>query len=71
MDDIYYRLTEMLTPKPAPVQQTVEPPSIPWGAIALGVGAVILGVLSSANTWDDNIRRWRNSRGEFASGWLG
>lgn len=70
-DDIFYRLTQMLTPKPPSVQQVAQPVSIPWGAIALGVGAVIFGVLSNANTWDDNVGRWRNGRGEFASGWLG
>jgi serine/threonine protein kinase len=70
-EDIFYRLTEMLTSKPAFVPQLAQPVSIPWGAIALGAGAVIVGVLSSANTWDDNVGRWRNGKGEFASGWLG
>jgi serine/threonine protein kinase len=70
-DDIYYRLTEMLEPKNTNVPQVTKPVSVPWGTILLGAGAAILGVLSNANTWDSNVSRWRNSKGEFASGWLG
>jgi len=61
----------MLEPKNTNVPQVTKPVSVPWGTILLGAGAAILGVLSNANTWDSNVSRWRNSKGEFASGWLG
>lgn len=72
-DEICYRITEILEPKliRVNISQPSQPTSIPWVPILLGAGAVLLGVLSSANTWDENVGRWRNSNGQFAPGWLG
>jgi serine/threonine-protein kinase len=52
--------------------QQAQAPRINWGAIvkaALGIAAV--AIVANSNTYDDNVGRYRNSKGQFASGWLG
>lgn len=45
--------------------------NIGWkGGLFLG-GLAFLVLLGSANTWDDNVGRYRNGNGEFASGLFG
>jgi hypothetical protein len=44
---------------------------INWGPIikaALGITAVVL--VANSNTYDEDAGRYRNSKGQFASGWL-
>lgn len=47
-------------------------PEINWGTLikaAAGVAAVLL--VANSNTYDENVGQYRNSKGQFASGWLG
>jgi len=53
-------------------RKQAQAPGINWGAVvkaALGIAAV--AVVANSNTYDDNVGRYRNSKGQFASGWLG
>lgn len=52
--------------------QQAQEPGINWGAVvkaALGIAAIALA--ANSNTYDDNVGRYRNSKGQFASDWLG
>jgi serine/threonine protein kinase len=52
--------------------QQAQAPGINWGAIAkaaVGLAAVLL--VANSNTYDENVGQYRNSKGQFASGWLG
>lgn len=51
--------------------QAQQSSGINWGSVikaALGIAAVAL--VANSNTYDDNVGRYRNSKGQFASGWL-
>jgi serine/threonine protein kinase len=65
---IYQTLERLLrVPEPAPLQL----PNINLGTAAkVGLVALSLLALFKSNTWDDDAQRYRNSKGQFASGWL-
>jgi serine/threonine protein kinase len=72
-DEILSRIAAILEPKVTVVPQPVQAPiSIPWGTILVGGLVGLAGlVVASANTWDDNVGQYRNSKGQFASGLFG
>lgn len=71
-EDAYYCLNEILEPKPITIPQPIalSVPKVPWGWIVGGLALVVGGVISNANSWDEKAGRYRNSRGQYASGWL-
>ncbi|MDQ1639461.1 MAG: eukaryotic-like serine/threonine-protein kinase [Pyrinomonadaceae bacterium] len=71
-ENAYHRLNEILEPKPAPLPQPIMQsiPKIPWGWILGGAALVLGSVISNANSWDERAGRYRNSKGQYASGWL-
>lgn len=45
---------------------------IDWGKVAIAGGITLaLLALIKPNNWDENVQRYRNGNGEFASGWFG
>jgi serine/threonine protein kinase len=51
--------------------QQAQAPGINWGSVlkaTLGVATVLL--VANSNTYDENAGRYRNSKGQFQSGWL-
>jgi len=65
-DAINRRVTEILQPKPVFIPQPIQPPVQFRGEkILFGVGAVAVGLLATANTWDDKVGRYRNGTGNL------
>jgi serine/threonine protein kinase len=63
---IYLTLEGLLRAAEQPV---VTPASISLGTIAkIALGALAVVALAKSNTWDDNVERYRDSKGQFASG---
>ena len=53
----------------SPERPVVATPNISWGTLAkLAIGTLAVVALTNTNKWDDNVERYRNSKGEFASG---
>jgi hypothetical protein len=65
---IYLTLEGLLKAGEQPV---VTAPSISLGTIGkLALGALALVTPAKSDTWDNNVERYRNSNGQFASGWF-
>jgi len=63
---IYLTLESLLRSAERPVVAT---PNINWGTLAkLALGTLAVVALTNTNKWDDNVERYRNSKGEFAPG---
>jgi hypothetical protein len=63
---IYLTLEGLLRAAERPVIAT---PNISWGTLAkLAIGTLAVVALTNTNKRDDNVERYRNSKGEFASG---
>lgn len=63
---IYLTLEDLLRAAQQPV---VTVPTISLGAIGkIALGTLAVLALTKSNTWDGNARRYRNSKGQFASG---
>lgn len=68
-------------PSPRYIYQTVEQllsvPEMPplqisgKGLLAAAAAVAALFIVGNSNTWDEKAGRYRNSRGQYASGWLG
>jgi serine/threonine protein kinase len=68
---IYQEAQKLLAP-PKPVQPTIPlPQNSGKGIVAALAGLAALFVIGNSNTWDEKAGRYRNSRGQYASGWLG
>lgn len=53
-----------------PEMPPLQLPKVDWGIVGLGALAIASLVVANANNYDDNVGRYRNSKGQFASGWL-
>jgi serine/threonine protein kinase len=62
---IYRRLDEYVT---ASESAKLPTPQAKWEILIAGLG-ILAAALSNRNKWDSNVGRYRNSRGEFVSGW--
>jgi serine/threonine protein kinase len=66
-----YQTVERLLWPPVPVPTTVPQTSGLDTALKILKGIeVAANILGSANRWDKNVKRFRNSKGQFQSGWL-
>ena len=69
-DEVTQRLQLFLakaTTSPVSIEETK--PSL--GSLILPAAALLLGILATKNRYDSNAARYRNHRGQFASGWFG
>jgi serine/threonine protein kinase len=63
---IYKTVEELLSvPEMPPLQISGK------GLLAAAAGVAALFILGNSNTWDEKAGQYRNSKGQFASGWLG
>jgi serine/threonine protein kinase len=66
--EIYQTLDKLLAAAERPV---LPLPIISSGGLAkIGLAAIAAVVLWNSNDWDDNVGRYRNAKGQFASNWL-
>lgn len=65
--EIYETVERLLSVPEYPV---LELPKINWGTVATVAAAAFAFVALIKNDWDNDAQRYRNSRGQFASGWF-
>jgi serine/threonine protein kinase len=65
--DIYQTCERLLA---VPEMPPLQLPKIDWKGAALFGGLALAFIAANANTFDEKMGRYRNSRGQFASGWL-
>ncbi len=66
--EIYQTLDRLLA---AAAQPVLPLPTISSGILAkLGVAAIAAFLLWNSNDWDENVGRYRNTKGQFTSDWL-
>jgi serine/threonine-protein kinase len=69
-DEIMQRLQLFLAKAAtSPVRSEGTKPGL--GTLLLPAAALLLGILATKNEYDSNASRYRNHRGQFASGWFG
>lgn len=57
--------------KPQMQVATLPESASSWTGLLVPAAALILGILATKNRYDSNAGRYRNHRGQFASGWFG
>jgi serine/threonine protein kinase len=68
--DIISRIHAYLSrPRVAPTTLPEKTPS--WGGLLLPLAGLALGILATRNLYDSKAGRYRNHKGQFASGWFG
>jgi eukaryotic-like serine/threonine-protein kinase len=62
---------EAFLAKPLPQPMTLSDVRPSWTDLIVPAAAVLLGILATKNRYDSQVGRYRNHKGQFASGWFG